>query len=273
MDTPRSTTSRRAGASRNAKSALRVRDKDRVDACALLDAARDDGQLTETEHAERTRAAMNARTFGALDAVVDDLQIPANLVDAPVVRPARRGTSRRWIPVAGVVVAAALIGMLCGWTSSESGPVGERTPPDMTTGAGIEAFLAAYRDHFGDLLADEVTLFPEYASIERPVAGDPSKSERFTYRGKFGSGSTTSREPDVEPLDLGQVDVPKLAALLAGVPRTIGAPQAHVDFLDIERSTLGHDKPPSISIHADGGGYVTVGLDGEPLYVSKAKTG
>ncbi|MEU6562309.1 DUF1707 SHOCT-like domain-containing protein [Nocardia nova] len=271
MDTTRSSTSRRTGASsRNAKSALRVRDKDRVDACALLDAARDDGQLTEAEHADRTRAAMNARTFGALDAVVDDLQIPANLVDAPVVRPARRGASRRWIPVAGVVVAAALIGMLCGWTSSESGPVGKRTPPDLTTAAGIEAFLAAYHDHFGDLLADEVTLHPEHGSIDRRAMGDPSKSESFTYRGEFDSGSTTSRKPDNEPLDLGRIDMPKLAALLAGTPRTVGAPQAHISHLIIERNRAGEDELPSISIYVQGGGYLMVGLDGEPLYISKA---
>ena len=273
METSRSTTSQRTGSTpRNANSTLRVRDKDRVDACALLDAARDDGQLTETEHAERTRAAMKARTFAALDTVIDDLQIPANLVDAPVVSPARRRPARRWLVSTTVVAAAALIGLLCGWASSAGGPVAESTPPDMTTAAGIEAFFAAYRDHFGDLIADEVTLHADTASIERPAAGDPSKSETSSYGGKFDDSSTTSRKPDLEPLDLGKIDIPKLAALLAGAPQTVGAPQSQISHLIIERTTLGHDNEPSVSIYTQGTstGYLVVGLNGEPLYISKA---
>lgn len=259
--------------SRPANSTLRVRDRDRVDACALLDAAREDGQLTEPQHTERTRTAMQARTFAELDAVVDDLQIPANLVDTPVVTPARRRPSRRWPAGGAAIVAAALIGMLCGWASSEGGPITDSTPPDMTTTEGIEAFLAAYRDHFGDLLADEVTLHAENASIARPAADDPSKSERYYYRGKFDGPSTTSREPDLEPIDLGTVDITELSALLAGAPQTVGDPQAQISHLDIERTTLGHNKDASVSIYTTGAhtGYLTVGLDGEPLYVSKAR--
>ncbi len=270
----RTTTSPRTGSSpRNAHSALRLRDKDRVDACALLDAARDDGQLTEAEHAERTRAATKARTFGALDAVIDDLQIPANLVDAPVVSPARRRPSRRWLVAVAVIAAATLIGMLCGWASSEGGPAAALTPPDMTTAAGIESFFGAYREHFGDLIADEVTLHAHNASIERPAAGDPSKSERTFYRGKFDDASTTTRDPDLEPLDLGEIDIPKLAALVAGAPRTVGAPQAQISHISIERTTLGHDREASVSIYTEGAsaGYLMVGLNGEPLYISKAK--
>lgn len=259
--------------SRTANSTLRVRDRDRVDACALLDTARDDGQLTGPQHAERTRTAMQARTFAGLDAVVDDLQIPANLVDTPVVTPARRRPSRRWLVGGAAIVGAALIGMLCGWVSSDGGPITDSTPPDMTTTEGIEAFLAAYRDHFGDLLADEVTLHAEHASIVRPAAGDPSKSERYSYRGEFEDRSTTNREPDLELIDLGTIDIAELSALLAGAPQTVGAPQAHISFLDIEHTTLGYNKDASVSIYMEGArtGYLTVGLDGEPLHVSKAQ--
>ena len=257
--------------SRTANSALRVRDTDRVDACAVLDAAREDGQLSEAEHAERTRSAMRARTFGDLDAVVDDLQIPANLVDTPMASPARRAPSRRWLMAGAVVVATALIGMLCGWVTSDDGPLG-REMPDMTTQAGIEAFFSAYREHFGDLLADQVTLHPDSASISRPGAGDRSKSERFSYDGEFDRSVTTGREPDLEPVDLAEVDLPKLAALLAGTPQTVGSPQAPISHLMFERSTGGYTKEPVVTIYAEGAraGYLTIGFTGEPLHVSKA---
>lgn len=165
-------TSRRPAAPAGAaNSGLRVRDSDRVDACALLDAARDDGQLSDSEHGRRTAAAMRARTFADVEKVIGDLQIPANMADAPVVRPARRRRARRWVLAGGAVAAAALIGMFCGWVSSDDGPLADHTPPDMTTAAGIEAFLSDYRQHYGDLLADDVTLMPENASIERPRTG------------------------------------------------------------------------------------------------------
>ncbi len=274
MENSRSASSGRTGSSaRTANGALRVRDSDRVDACAVLDAASADGQLTEAEHAERTRSAMRARTFAELDAVVDDLQIPANLVDTPVASPARRRSSRRWIPATAVVVAAALIGMFCGWVSSDGGLGASHKPPDMTTAAGVEAFIAAYRDHFGDLLADEITLQPDSASIERPAAHDRSKSERASYRGTFDTWTTSSRDPDLQPIDLGKLDVSKLAALLAGAPRSVGAPDSRISHVSIDRTTLGQEKQPAVTIYTQGahGGYLMVDLTGEPLYIAKAR--
>lgn len=258
----------------SANSALRVRDTDRVDACALLDAARDDGQLTAGEHTRRTAAAMRARTFADIDAVIDDLQIPANLVDAPVVRPARRRRARRWVLAAAVPIAAALIGMLCGWAGSDDGPVAKKRVPDMTTPAGIVHFLAAYREHFGDLEVDSLDLHSANASIERRSTADPRKTERLFYDGKFRSSSTSNRDPETQPVDLGAVDQAKLAAILSGAPKTVGDPHASIAFITIERTSLAADNAPAVSIHTNGtgsrSGYLVISPAGEPMYVSKA---
>ncbi|MQY24050.1 DUF1707 SHOCT-like domain-containing protein [Nocardia macrotermitis] len=273
MHTSGPTPSGRPGSpARTANRALRVRDSDRVDACAVLDAACGDGQLTELEHAERTRIAMRAGTFAQLDAVLDDLQIPANLVDRPATSRAHRRPARRWLRAGAFVAAVALIGMLCGWVSSDDGPVASHRTPDMTTAAGLESFLTTYRAHFGDLLADEVVLHPDTASIERPAAGDPSKSERTWYRDKFSSGSTTSRKPDLQPLDLGKLDLAKLAALLAGAAQSVGAPGNPISHIIIDRSGISRDAPPAVSIYVGGAvsGYLMVDFTGEPLYISKA---
>ncbi|QVI22366.1 DUF1707 domain-containing protein [Nocardia tengchongensis] len=122
---------------------LRARDTDRVDACTLLDSAHVAGELTDGEHADRTAKALAAKTFGELDAVLEDLQIPANLVNSPVVRPRRRGPSTRWKVAAAIVLAAALLGAFAGCVSRVAAPKPDL--PDPTTGQGLASFVEAYK--------------------------------------------------------------------------------------------------------------------------------
>ncbi|WP_024801720.1 DUF1707 domain-containing protein [Nocardia sp. BMG51109] len=251
-------------------SGLRVRDADRVDACALLDTARDDGQLTADEHGERTAAALRAKTFGDLDALVADLQIPRNLVRSAVVNPRRRQRSRRWVLAGAAVAAAAAVGALAGVVATDRPGSSGSDLPDLTTARGIETFLADYRAHFGDLMVDELTLHPEHASFERAAEGGTG---RFSYRGEFADSSVTDRDPDVRPFDLGAIDVPLLARYLAGAPQTVGAPGGAVTYLIVQRSTDLPDEGPVLSIYtkgAAGSGYMTISPSGEPLSVYRA---
>ncbi|MFF0488458.1 DUF1707 domain-containing protein [Nocardia sp. NPDC004068] len=246
-------------------STLRVRDTDRVDACALLDAARDDGQLTADEHADRTAKAMRAKTFGDLDALVGDLQIPANLVDAPVVRTDRRGRSRR-LPVAlGLVVAAGLAGGLVGCVAEKAGP--GPSVPDMTSPSGMATVLAAYRDHFGDTMVDEITFYPGYTMIERPRPGDPTRSERLRYNGTFSTWDDTSRAKDAKAWDLASIDLPRLARICAGAPQTLRGPGASISHIGIERSASGQPPEPVVGIYVNDHGWLQASLTGEPLAI------
>lgn len=250
-------------------SGLRVRDADRVDACALLDTARDDGQLTADEHTGRTAAALRAKTFGDLDALVGDLQIPRNLVRSAVVNPHRRQRSRRWIPAIAAVVAAAAVGALIGATTTDR-PGSGSDLPDLTTAQGVESFLADYRAHFGDLMVDELSLHPTHASFERRAEG---ATERFTYRGEFDGSSVTDRDPRVQPFDLAAIDLPLLARYLAGAPQSVGAPESTITHLAIERSTELSDDGPIVAIYTKGsgsGGYLQITPAGEVLRVSRA---
>ncbi|MBF6175487.1 DUF1707 SHOCT-like domain-containing protein [Nocardia blacklockiae] len=251
-------------------SGLRVRDADRVDACALLDSARDDGQLTTDEHAERTAKALRARTFGDIDALVGDLQIPRNLVRSAVVNPPRRQRSRRWIPAVATVAAAASIGVLVGVAATDGPGKPGADAPELTTAPGIEHFLADYRAHFGDLLVDELTLLPEHASFER---GGPDGTEHFTYRGTFDDSSASSRDPKTRPFDLAAIDLPMLARYLAGAPQTLGTPDGEVTHLILRRSTELPDDGPTIAIYAKGAGdsgYLEISPAGEVLEVFPA---
>ncbi|RDI46675.1 DUF1707 SHOCT-like domain-containing protein [Nocardia mexicana] len=246
---------------------LRVRDADRVDACALLDTARDDGQITAGEHGERTAAALRAKTFGDLDALIGDLQIPGGLVRSAVVNPSRRRGPRRWIPAVVAVALAASIGALVGVAATDHPRPGDPDLPDLTTARGIETFLADYRTHFGDLLVDELTLHPEHASFERAAV---SRTLNFTYRGEFDDSSSSDRDREARPFDLGAIDLPLLARYLAGATQTVGAPDGAVTHIMIERSTDMLDDDPVVTIYVKGGaggGYLVLTPAGEPVRV------
>ncbi|APA95178.1 DUF1707 SHOCT-like domain-containing protein [Nocardia seriolae] len=244
---------------------LRARDSDRVDACALLDAARESGELTADEHAGRTAKAMAAKTFGELDAVLSDLQIPRNLFNAPVVRPSRRGPSTRWRVAAAIMVAAALLGAFAGCVSRTAAPKPEL--PDPTTGPGLASFVAAYQDHFGDTEADQVLLYPEYVLIERRRDPASSRDAYIRYDGAFHDNSDTPRSPGTDIFDLAALDIPKLAALFAGAPRSAGVPDGRISHIEIAR---GGDGSPVVTVHVDDGsrsGHFVVTAKGEPMEI------
>lgn len=247
---------------------LRARDADRVDACALLDNARAEGELTEAEHAQRTAAAMRARTFGDLDKLIDDLQIPANLMASALIWPQRRNELRRWKIAIAALSTAAVVGALGGCVARST--VSKPEMPDATTGAGLASFVAAYRDHFGDSIANDLTLYPDYVVIERP-SGTDDHDDYYIYNGEFKQRSDVPRSSGVEPLDMSTFDLPKLASVLAGAPASAGVPESAIAHIGIEHKT---DKDPTVSIYAGQGsrsGYLVVSTQGEPLSLYPAK--
>ncbi|MFF2085592.1 DUF1707 domain-containing protein [Nocardia sp. NPDC058176] len=255
---------------------LRARDTDRTDVCALLDAALADGQLSAAEHENRTATAMRAETFGALDRLVDDLQVPADLAATPVARGIPRAPRRWWIPV-GAVAGAALLGALAGLIGRTAGDVvaGESVP-DLTTGTGFAYFLAAYQAEFGSMVADDATVYPDSVRVSRD-SGQPGKADRWGYRGgKFETWGPQDRRPPGTPsFDLAEVDVERFARIVAGAPETVRIPDGRVTLVTIRFSSGQKDPWPEIGIHvkneAEQTGHFTIALDGEPLAVHPAR--
>ncbi|MEV6100469.1 DUF1707 domain-containing protein [Nocardia sp. NPDC051981] len=244
---------------------LRARDTDRVDACTLLDAARDAGELTAVEHIERAAKVMAAKTFGDLDAVLSDLQIPANLVNSPVVRANRRGPSTRMRVAAAILVAAALLGAFAGCVSRTAAP--EPALPDPTTGPGLASFVAAYRDHFGDTKADQVLLYPTYVIIERRQDPSAPRDAHIRYDGSFRSYDDIARSAGVDIFDMSVLDLKKIAGLLAGAPQSAGVPNGRIGHVEIAR---GADGGPVVTVYVDDGsqhGYFKVAATGEPMAI------
>lgn len=249
---------------------IRARDADRADVCGLLDAALADGQLTTAEHRSRTETAMRAETFGALDELIGDLQIPQHLVDSPVVRADRRGP-RRWLAPVGLISAALVAGAMTGAISrcGASGPTEQ--VPVLTSGAGLGYFIAEYRTEFGDTSADEVTLYPEYVLFDRRAEQQTRKSD-YRYDGGFRRYSSDSaRDSGARAFDLATIDLPALAGLIAGAPRTLRIPDGAVTHISLEYQHRTVDLGAVAQIHvrnaAGKSAHMTVTFAGEPLMV------
>ncbi|MFC6011499.1 DUF1707 SHOCT-like domain-containing protein [Nocardia lasii] len=249
---------------------LRARDADRADACALLDAALADGQLTAAEHESRTAKAMRAETFGAIDRLVDDLQIPADQASTPVARGIPRAPRRWWIPV-GIVAGAAVLGSLAGLIGRSAGAA-EPDIPDLTTGKGFAYFLAAYQAEFGSTVADEAVFYPGYVLVERD-SGKPGKQDRWDYRrGDFSTwGSPDSRPPSTPSFDLNTVDIARYARIMAGAADTVHVPDGRISHIAIRFPSSPKEALPEITVHvkneAEQSGHFTIAPSGEPIAV------
>lgn len=256
---------------------VRARDSDRVEVCALLDAARADGQLSEAEHTARTRSAMRAKYATDLDALIGDLQIPGELADAAILhrdRPARP----RWVPAA-VLAAAAVLGVVAGFGSSGD-PVSaggaaaaaeEAAAANLATGSGLALFVDSYRREFGDTIIDAATVYPERILVQR-VERDETKLYEFDGADFTDRSTTLPSYAEGRRIDLATIDLPAVAAVLAGAPATVRLADAEIGHLGIGFELIAPaDAGPVIDIYvgdgADRTGTVQISLDGTPREV------
>jgi hypothetical protein len=227
----------------------------------VLDSAYADGQLDAEEHRFRTEVATAAKTLGELRELVEDLQLEKpmpELRERPPQLPARRG--RR---VAACVVGLLLLGVgfgvgkLSGEQSSATGEAGvvAQGPPAapivvgptaLHTPAGLRAFIDGVRAEFGTTQVVDLTLYPDYASLDMPVAGAPARTQSYVYRGGFDRTSDGSREPDDPLVDLATVDVDKILGLLAGAGQSLNVDSPKTQYLIVRDTGEG----PHVSIHA-----------------------
>ncbi|MDV7241987.1 MULTISPECIES: DUF1707 domain-containing protein [Rhodococcus] len=280
-------------------SRTRARDLDRVNACSQLDAAYADGQLDAGEYHDRTAQAMSAKTLAELNLLISDLQLPASLTDEVPVRSARpRRTVLRIAVGIAVAVAAGIVAVALtqhdgpepaggsvpvqverpvGFPVQEP-PVADAESPitgvvQPLTPDGIAAVFDAYQREFGDLTAHQMALYPGYALAKRTVAEAPGQADTYSFRGGFTPwGPRSGRSPGTADVDLRQVDVAALGALLGDAPRLVGAPDGSIAHVLIADGGRG----PTMNIYVNGadnlgGGYVKAGLGGEVLQIVPAQ--
>ncbi|MFD4182924.1 DUF1707 domain-containing protein [Rhodococcus sp. NPDC058514] len=249
---------------------LRARDTDRVDVCGLLDSAHGDGQLSDFEHRDRTKAAMAARTLSELDSLVADLQIPAELAGSLPVPPADRG--RGWIAAVVAIGAVVALGLVVLSRLGGGDATATDRPENVLSAAGLARMIADLRAEYGDAVVDEATIYPEYALIERAEPGAPGMYQDIRYRdGLEAPDSRTGRDPKTVPVDLDRLDVPGVVGLLLGAPQTLGVAEPDSVHVSVESG----DQGPEVSMYLSDGragrsGHLTAGFDGEVFAIHPA---
>ncbi|NKY37722.1 DUF1707 domain-containing protein [Nocardia speluncae] len=265
------------------KEQVRARDHDRVEICAVLDAALSDGQLNAGEHATRTRSAMRAKFTTDLEGLVRDLQVPGELAGAAILS-GDRAARPWWLPVA-VLAAAAVLGGGVGFVARDepapsiaAAAEAESEPaslPNLLTTDGLAFFIDAYRREFGDTVIDTATVFPDFLLVQRLGQGIP-RNFRFDTDGFDEMSVAVPSYANGRPIDLADIELTTLGAVLAGAPASVRLEQGEVEHLGFGFELIAPaDAGPVIDIYvedpAGSTGHLSVSFAGTPLEVFPAR--
>ena len=232
---------------------------DRTATAQALEAARSDGEISQTEFQQRTRTALEATTIAELNDLIDDIQNPPRLIGAdpepalPVTHQQPTGTNlSQGLPpdVAKLVFRIATIaavgllvligiatfsdddsdtdeataGPTTGDGSGDIAPLTLPGPIDMLTAESLDEMVEQMTSELDDTTVTSIYLTHDYASFDLVRAGEPG-SYSYYYDGFLGvpSRDETGTSSGFE-LDLASLDLAKLARLAASLPERVGVP-------------------------------------------------
>jgi hypothetical protein len=225
----------------------RAKDSDRTDTCQILDSALADGQLSMEEHRTRVALATGAETLGDLQSLLSDLQTnnaPVQLPDLKKRPTAARGNWKLGLAYSAVLV---VLGIAIGWGlyGNTSSPLSFQTDPGaksdgiapnvsapprlLHSAGGLNGLLQQTRKKFGDTMGYSLSIYPDYAVLERADPNDDRRVLRYSYRGGWEDDPSASGKSDDQTLvDLGKFDVNAIVGRLRGAPQILGIEQKDV---------------------------------------------
>jgi hypothetical protein len=269
----------------------RAKDSDRNDTCKVLDSALSEGQLSMDEHRQRVASATNAATLGELQGLVGDLQVTGAPVKLPNLKPERTaavGAGAGWGLRVAVAAVLVVLGIAIGWglygnsssplnfttdpgAKADGIPATVLTPPrQLQSLGGLTGLLEQMRQKFGDTKGYSISIFEDYASLERPDPNEPRRALSYYYRGGWDDPNETSVSSDEKVVDLGAFDIPKIVGLIRGAPESVGIKPTEVKntHVSIEPNSDITAPPGSIQISVyvtpkfGNSGYLSLNGDG-----------
>ena len=137
-------------------------------------------------------------------------------------------------------------------------------PVQLQTADGLNGLLAEIRSKFGDTMGYQLTVYPDYANLDR--ADPQNKQHKKSYLYKGGSwmdfGPTEHVASFDSLVDLGKFDPAAVAAKIAGAAQPLNVPNPTSTYLIVEGSDDGGTR---IAIYASGNGdsgYMNINPDG-----------
>ncbi|GAB3220874.1 DUF1707 domain-containing protein [Mycolicibacterium hippocampi] len=282
------------GSSTRRTSSTRAKDSDRNDTCQILDTALAEGQLSMAEHGERVKAATTAATLGELQHLIADLQTAASPVQLPDLSSRRLPTMPGgWGLRAAAAGVLVVLGIAIGWGlygntpsplnfTSDPGAKSDGitakvlTPPrQLHSLGGLNGLFEQMAQKWGDTMGYSLTVYPDYASLERPDPDDERRVLRYVYRGGWGDPSSSARDDGDVLVDLSAFDVPTIVGIIRGAPETLGIKADDVDnvYLSIDPSSDQTAAPGTVDLAVYvssefGSGYLEMNPDGTLKYVN-----
>ncbi|KAA1248994.1 DUF1707 domain-containing protein [Mycobacterium simiae] len=276
---------------RSGSASTRAKDSDRQDACQILDASLNDGQLSMEEHRERVSAATHAVTLGDLQSLVADLQSERARAEVPALKTRARRNGLGLL--AAAFGASVLLGVGIGWGlyGNTNSPLDFTTDPgvkpDGVTAVvltppkqlhslgGLTGLIEQMRKKFGDTMGYRLVVYPTYAALDRKDPADDRRVLSYTYRGGWGDPSSSAKSgADTDLVDLGKFDVKTTVGIMRGAAETLGMKQSDVTnmYLSIEAAS-DPTAPGALSLQlyvsSDyGSGYISLAGDGTVKQVS-----
>lgn len=269
-------------------SSTRAKDSDRHDTCQILDTALAEGQLSMAEHGDRVKTATNAATLGELQPLVSDLQTAQSPVQLPKLGNRRLpAMGNGWGLRAAIAGVLVVLGVAIGWglygntpsplnftsdpgAKSDGIPAQVLTPPrKLHSLGGLNGLLEQMKQKWADTTGYSLTVYPDYASLQRPDPGDERRVLQYVYRGGWGDPSTSAKDDRDALVDLGAFDAPAVVGIMRGAPETLGIKAEDVDNIYLSIDPSSDETAPSgaidLAIYVSsefGSGYIELNPDG-----------
>ncbi|KQV75571.1 hypothetical protein ASC61_11455 [Aeromicrobium sp. Root344] len=242
-------------------------DEDRRGAFDELKGLLSSGRIDAAEFATRSSKVAGATTLSELAALVTDhgrapAAAPASkesfgtVVGDALTSPRLGRTVGRfaagselrrvllWALVIGGLALGAAFATSLFDSTTDSSPTGPAIPgitrptataaphPDLLTRNGFVKLRDDMRAKLGSTRYLSAVIYPDYATIEVPISGDPDHSQRWYYNGSFPYNPTASpRRPGSKSSDLRDVRVTALTSAIRRAPAQLNVRDADRTYL------------------------------------------
>lgn len=251
------------------------------------------------EHRQRVTAATSAATLGELQGLVSDLQTGNAPVQLPNLKPERgpsAGAGAGWGLRVAMAAVLVILGIAIGWglygntasplsfttdpgAKADGIPGKVLTPPrQLQSLGGLTGLFEQMRQKFGDTKGYSITIFEDYASLERPDPKEPRRGLTYYYRGGWDDPNEDTVSDSDRVVDLGAFDIPKMVGLIRGTAEAVGINPAEVKntHVSIEPNTDMTAPPGAIQISVyvtpkfGNSGYIEFNGDGTIKHINYA---